>query len=254
MPPSPHISILPPPGPSVLKLYPPSLSQPTVPALFLDAYAIRTAVFNVEQHCSAELEIDADDPRSWHWVAFAASREPDGSRARATDLGGEDTAAAATIRLMPVSPPSPDGDGSAVPHVEGPSHHPTQMWDGHEPYITLGRLATLSAYRGLGLGRLLVSTAFEWAVENAAALRATENLTAREKKQEEGAEQHEGGGKEENDGDGKGTGWNGLVFIHAQVEVESFYNRLGFVTDPGMGRWYEEGIEHVAMWRRLELR
>lgn len=155
---------------------------------------------------------------------------------------------------MPVSPPSPDGDGSAVPHVEGPSHHPTQMWDGHEPYITLGRLATLSAYRGLGLGRLLVSTAFEWAVENAAALRATENLTAREKKQEEGAEQHEGGGKEENDGDGKGTGWNGLVFIHAQVEVESFYNRLGFVTDPGMGRWYEEGIEHVAMWRRLELR
>lgn len=251
MPPSPHISLIPPPGPSVLEIFSqPSLSQALVPSLFLDAYAIRFAVFCGEQHCSGTQEIDADDPRSWHWVAFAASRELDGNRASSADLGVAETVAAATIRLVPVSPASPDGEGTGVTNVEGPSHAPTQMWDGHEPFIKLGRLATLSAYRGLGLARLLVNAALEWAAENATTLRATDNLTSGEERREDGEEQHKVEGKEANEG----NGWNGLVLLHAQTTVESFYQRSGFVTDEGLGRWHEEGIEHVGMWKRLELK
>lgn len=255
MSPSPHISLVPPPGPSVLKIFSqPSLSPSAVPSVFLEAWAVRNAVFAEEQKCSAAEEIDADDPRSWHWVAFAASREPDDSRADAKELGGGKTVAAATIRLVPVSSPSPHGEDHAITNVEGPSHAPTQMWNGHEPYIKLGRLATLPAYRGLGLARLLVNAALEWAVENASTLRAADNLTFGEEKRDEGDERHEGEGKEENNGNGKDNGWNGLVLLHAQTTVESFYRRSGFVTDVGMGRWYEAGIEHLAMWRRLELR
>lgn len=251
MPSSPRIVLVPPLGPSVLKIFSqPSLAQSTVSSLFLDAYAIRLAVFAGEQHCSAAQEIDDDDSSSWHWVGFAAFREQDG-RARAADVGD---VPAATIRLVPVSPAPPNGENSVIMHAEGPSHSPTQMWDGHEPYIRLGRLATLSAYRGLGLARLLMEAAVEWAVENASVLRSTGNPTSGEEKREEGEEQHKGEGKDQDGGDGKGNGWNGLVLLHAQTTVETFYKRLGFVTDPGMGRWYEEGIEHLAMWRRLELR
>lgn len=251
---SPHISLIPPPGPSVLNIFSqPTLSESKVPSLFLDASAIRKAVFVDEQHCSAAEEIDADDPRSWHWVVFATYRERSGNSANAADLAGAETEAAATIRLVPVSVASPDGDDSVVTHIEGPSHHSTHMWDGHESYIKLGRLATLSAYRGLGLGRLLVNAALQWASENATTLRATDFPTSREGKRNEGEEQHKEESKAENDGDGKGNGWNGLVLVHAQTVVESFYKRLGFVTDEGMGRWYEEGIEHLAMWRRLKL-
>ncbi|MCJ1469112.1 hypothetical protein MMC07_007745 [Pseudocyphellaria aurata] len=255
MSPSPHISLIPPPGPSVLKIYSePLLSRSTVPSIFLDAYAVRIAVFVDEQKCRGAIEIDADDPRSWHWVAFATSRESDDSRAAAKELGSGKTSAAATIRLVPVSPPSADGEDNAIEGIESPPHAPTQMWDGHEPYIKLGRLATLSAYRGLGLARLLVNAALEWAAENASTLRATDNLTFSEEKREEGEGQQVGQGKEENNGNVKDNGWNGLVLVHAQTTVESFYKRSGFATDVGMGRWYEDGIEHLAMWKRLELK
>ena len=48
--------------------------------------------------------------------------------------------------------------------------------------------------------------------------------------------------------------WKGLVLVHAQKEIERFWAGLGFVRDEGMGVWWEEGIEHVGMWRRVDLR
>ena len=48
--------------------------------------------------------------------------------------------------------------------------------------------------------------------------------------------------------------WRGLVMVHAQVGVQGFWKGLGFVTDEGLGGWWEEGIRHVGMWRRLEVR
>lgn len=43
------------------------------------------------------------------------------------------------------------------------------------------------------------------------------------------------------------------MLVHAQVQGEKMYERFGFVTDEKMGRWDEEGIEHVGMWKRIDL-
>lgn len=47
--------------------------------------------------------------------------------------------------------------------------------------------------------------------------------------------------------------WKGLVCVHAQEQVERVWAKWGFERDEGMGRWDEEGIGHVGMFRRLEL-
>lgn len=50
-----------------------------------------------------------------------------------------------------------------------------------------------------------------------------------------------------------GGGWDGLVLVHAQVGVEKVWGKLGFGTDERLGRWDEEGIEHLGMWRHLDM-
>jgi predicted GNAT family N-acyltransferase len=101
--------------------------------------------------------------------------------------------------------------------------HPNDYADpDEEPYLKLQRFATLASHRGKGLGRLLVDTSLQWAAEH---------------KEEIG-----------------GKGWKGMVLVHAQVSVEKVWAKMGFVTDVKLGRWDEEGIEHLGMWRRLELR
>lgn len=134
------------------------------------------------------------------------------------------------------------GEGGAE-EEQGPTHTPTKMWNGKEVYIKLGRLATLPSHRGLGFGKVLVDTALKWAVENAATLgRQLRGKVEKEKKEEEEEEEEEE------------WGWNGLVLVHAQRDLEGWYRSVaGFVIDEGLGVWIEEGIEHVGMWRRLDL-
>ncbi|KAL8932109.1 MAG: hypothetical protein Q9211_006522, partial [Gyalolechia sp. 1 TL-2023] len=48
-----------------------------------------------------------------------------------------------------------------------------------------------------------------------------------------------------------GEEWKGLVLSHAQRSVKGWWEKMGFEEDEGMGVWWEEGIEHVGMWRRL---
>lgn len=168
-----------------------------------------------EQHCSIENEIDDDDARSWHWICFELDLNSN------NESDAEKKIPVATMRLVPVSPPSAEGHSS----VEGPSHSPTTMWNGHEPYIKFGRLATLASHRGLGLGKLILKEAMQWAASNRDIL-------------------SKGAGGEDN-------GWKGLALVHSQKEVEGFYAQLGFVTDEGLGVWLEEHIEHVGMWRRI---
>ena len=50
------------------------------------------------------------------------------------------------------------------------------------------------------------------------------------------------------------TEWNGLVLIHAQIGLQKFWARYGFEVDQSMGIWDEEGMDHVAMWKRLDLK
>ncbi|KAK2813896.1 hypothetical protein FQN50_000297 [Emmonsiellopsis sp. PD_5] len=127
-----------------------------------------------------------------------------------------------TIRL--VAGPHP-------PH-EGHSSHTGSDKEGEkkkeeEPYIRLTRVAILAEYRRAGFGRILQDVALEWAAKH------PEEMTAAA---------------------GEGSpAWNGLTLVHAQVQAEGMYARVGFVTDESMGSWDEEGIMHVGMWKRIEV-
>ncbi|KAM5462368.1 hypothetical protein MauCBS54593_008033 [Microsporum audouinii] len=179
-----------PPGPRIAR----PDQQQRKHSIFRDGLHVRIAVFVDEQRCAAENEVDADDERSWHWVAYAGpGRVPVG-----------------VVRLVP-----PPHEGHQHEGGEGGEEE-----EEHErrPFIKIGRLAVLPAYRGKGLARLLVDTALGWAAEHAVEV---------------------------------GAGWDGLVLIHAQTDVEAMYARLGFKTDESMGRWVEEGIPHVGMWKKL---
>lgn len=247
MPPPPSritITHLPPPGPSALSL-PPSLllsltlrntnpqkTPSNIPVPFLSALRVRIPVFVSEQHCSLAGEIDADDARSWHWIAF------DGEQP------------VATLRLVPV-PTTTEAEGQGEEkevvvmekeHVdlhdeaEGrdermsePYHGATKMWDGREPYIKIGRMATLAEYRGRGIAKRLIEESLAWAETHAAELSS------------QGGEQV-----------GSIPLWKGLVLSHAQKDVQGWWGKMGFEVDEGLGVWWEEGIEHVGMWRRLK--
>jgi predicted GNAT family N-acyltransferase len=101
--------------------------------------------------------------------------------------------------------------------------HPNGFVDpDEEPYLKLQRFATLASHRGRGLGRMLVETSLQWAAEH---------------KEDIG-----------------GEGWKGMVLVHAQVNVEKVWAKMGFVTDERLGQWDEEGIEHLGMWRWVELK
>ncbi len=160
------------------------------PKIFLDAMEVRVKVFCDEQKCSLEAELDEDDPKSWHWVAYS------------TGGSGPDEPLS-VIRIVP----PPHG-----PHPNG-FHDPAE-----EPYVKLGRVATMAHARGKGLSRLLTEEAFRWLAMHKADV---------------------------------GGGWDGLILTHAQVAVEKMYAKLGFVTDERLGRWDEEGIEHLGMWKRV---
>lgn len=206
-------AIQPPPGPELSLPDQPNSNPP----VFQDAMTVRMRVFVDEQGCTADAEIDQDDARSWQWVIYA-SAAPDTS------------IPVAVIRLVP--PPHPPHE--LLTHPDVTSELPFD-W-AHEPCVKLTRVAVLPQYRGLGLGRRLVETAVEWAVQHAAEIEAA---TARVATRFHWT--------------GKPVQWQGLVLVHAQVEVEKMYKGLGFQTDESLGRWDEEGIEHVGMFRRVEV-
>ncbi|KAL4786328.1 acyl-CoA N-acyltransferase [Aspergillus varians] len=230
------ISLQPPTGPN----HPLTLPTRTIPSPFTnpqvlnDALAVRLEVFVDEQKCAAEFEIDPDDSRSWHWVVYDTE---------AADPAGK--LPVGVVRLVP--PPHPSHESFVAAYAAGDENENERdtnkdQADGydleHEPYIKFGRMAVLAAYRGSGVARRVIETAMGWAGDNAGDInRAFAEVVERE-----------GGGRE-----APGAVWKGLALVHAQADVERFYARLGFVTDESLGRWVEEGIEHVGMWKRLDI-
>lgn len=238
------ISILAPPGDTIAsydRKAPPDTQPDSVPSTFLEAMSIRKEVFCDEQGVPLENELDADDPRCWHWVAYASvGNTLDGGRGRD---GMASRVPVGTIRLVPPPhPPHPAPDSHhAIDHTEGDTgavRHEEQ--EDEEPYIKLGRLAILSPYRKLGLSRLLVSAALSWASKNPELI-----LPPLEPTEAEAIAQRENG-KEP-------PVWKGRVLVHAQESVQGLWQKLGFVKDEGMGTWDEEGIMHVGMWRVLSI-
>jgi predicted GNAT family N-acyltransferase len=229
---------------------------PSVPAnahaTFLDALLVRKVVFIDEQGCRIENEVDSDDLRSYHWVVHASVSVPSGSTSldspddlysRRKNAGGR--VPVGTIRLVPSPharhpvPGSVDGEGGddvSTKRVLG-GDVPTKYHDGREAYVKIGRMATVKEYRGLGLGKLLVNEALQWAAHHKEKLHnLPENPVEREKLVT-----------------AEGREWKGFVMAHAQVTAVRFYQGMGFEVDEQLGTWVEEGIEHVAMWKRLEV-
>ena len=115
------------------------------------------------------------------------------------------------------------GEPVSTIRIVPPPHspHPNGFVDPNEaPYVKLTRVATLSHARGKGINKKLVNGALSW-------------LAAHPKE--------------------FGTDWNGLVLTHAQSMIEGMYAKMGFVTDDKLGRWDEEGIEHLGMWKTLNV-
>lgn len=205
---------------------------------------VRDKVFVVEQHCSAAAEIDEDDPRSWEWVVYAQRpHEKEGEDEK--QESSREEVPVGVIRLVP--PPH-------APHANNHNHNdisqPKFDYD-HEPYIKITRVAVLKEFRGHGLSRLLMKVVEDWAQRNKESIDRmyTEivhaDLASNEHKNADG--------RDEILSASKGKGWNGLIGLHAQVQVEKMYQGLGYETDISMGKWDEEGIEHIGMFKRLDV-
>jgi predicted GNAT family N-acyltransferase len=211
--------------------------------------AVRESVFVHEQSVPLDNELDADDARSYHWIAYASvARRGSGDAVTAGSAGSagspegrreSDSSTAikvpvGTLRLIPPTDPLQAHDSAqTAPHLSVFKH---------EPYILLGRLAVTPDYRRMGLGRLLVNAALDWARKNGHAAFTPSNLSPAELE-----------GRKLRFGPEEESGWKGLVVVHSQTGVpEKAWARMGFARDDGMGEWVEEGIEHVGMWKRID--
>jgi predicted GNAT family N-acyltransferase len=223
----------------------------SIPQLFKDAMSVREAVYVEEQGVPLANELDDDDARSWHWIVYASvgttstsssSRSPPKShtwhKRRASKEGQEDadrrrssvTASrvpVGTIRLIPpphppnpyiTHDPSPTATAVAAhdPHPDADPPAPAPLPT--EPFVKLGRLATLPAYRKLGLSQLLINAAQVLRPPSPATLEAA-RLEGREEEER----------------------WRGLAMVHAQISVEGLWAKFGFREElkgvPKEGRW-----------------
>jgi predicted GNAT family N-acyltransferase len=256
------VAFQPPPG-DTLSNYnrtTPSSEQPaSIPKIFKEAMEVREDVFVHEQKVPLENELDEDDPRSFHWVVYASvgstaapsppaglgpadtkeSKEEERRRSEAT----ASRVPVGTIRLVP--PPHKGhaehvghdvgGETKAdTPHDEDTHQHPA------EPFIKLGRLAVLKPYRRLGLSKLLINAALTWAKDHAADILPPLSPADVEAARIEGKEEL--------------LPWNGLILVHAQTSVQRLWESAGFVKDESMGTWIEEGIEHIGLWKTIEVK
>lgn len=116
----------------------------------------------------------------------------------------------------------------------------TDFHDGKEPYVKLGRVAVLPDFRGHQVAVQLWNVAKKWLQENPTYF----NPSVKEL----GMDLMKVGNADDI------PKWNGLVCVHAQELVAKVYERWGFKIDKGMGKFYEEGIPHVGMFQRLEVK
>lgn len=235
-----------------------------IPTTFKDAMTVRERVYVEEQDVPLENEFDDDDPRSFHWVVYASvgtsssngasplsegtntdSASPSPQEERRQSDPTANRVAVGTIRLVP--PPHPPHPAPSDTHkLDNSLHAPatgsyTNGTPAVEPYIKLGRLAVLPAYRKLGLAALLVRTALDWAAQNGYEILSPPRPEEIELAKVEGREADL-------------EAWNGLTLVHAQTWLEKFWSKFGFVKDEKMGEWDEEGIMHIGMWLTLRLR
>lgn len=238
-----------------------------IPLIFKDAMAVREEVFG-EQGVPLEAEFDEDDARSWHWVAYASvgttpSTPPKGSLAR-SDSGN--TPADDARRASATAQRTPAGTLRLIPPPHGPNKykltkpvaHPDddtpiteRMSHTDEPYIKLGRLSVVGVFRNNNVARMLLHAAIKFAAEQPELLYIPPSPTTRELVALNSPNST------------RPLSWQGLVFIHAQLQLVPMWRKLGYsetlrdeqgnVEIDAEPRWVEEGIEHVGMWKRIKV-
>lgn len=241
--------------------------KPPIPPAFLDAMKVRETVYVDEQGIALENEFDADDPRAVHFVIYAS---PPRSSTESVPIG--------TIRLVPFPHPphprrggayvgdqltnadapvagiDPSGEGIVTPlswhqvgRIDDPGvwppmrDRPTDFHDGKEAYLKLGRLAVLKEYRGRGIAGELVRFAIEYAQSQPDIFDVKASQVGFEH-----VEFTPGGGQ-------MLPAWNGLFCCHAQESAVKVWEKAGFRVDKAMGKWTEEGIPHVGMFKVVKL-
>ncbi|KAI1373790.1 acyl-CoA N-acyltransferase [Hypoxylon crocopeplum] len=244
----------------------PHEEQPAhIPKAFSDAMEVRKAVFVGEQGAPLAHEHDADDARSCHWVMYASVNQitsperrdprtgevtrPRRSETRGTPVG--------TLRIVPFPhPPHPppgaryvndelqDPDPDYAQRQEsvtsfGPDR-PTQYHDGREPYVKLGRVAVVRDFREHHIGTQLWNEAKQWLEGNPIAFNPSVTAMGMDLLQASHPSDI--------------PIWGGLVCCHAQERIVKVYEKWGFRVDESMGRWFEEGIPHVGMFQRLQVK
>lgn len=278
------VTLVPPAG-AALRDYepdlPPSKQPSSIPSTFIDAMIVREEVYVQEQNVPLSNELDDDDSRCWHWIAYASVGSSSTTQSSVTESDREKQeeqarqASAArvpvcTIRLVPPpheEHPVPgskmvfdsktgkpvwtmptDAEAAAQPEA---ARNKTQGHSLEEPYIKLGRLATSPPFRGLGLSKLVINAALVWAAEHPRDILPPLSPASREAARLAEDKTDGSDGRPMDGWQGSEEGWRGLVLVHAQTSVEKIWAKFGFVRDDSMGTWVEEGIEHIGMWRKL---
>lgn len=238
---------------------PPDPDLPPTVAQFLEALLVRKAVFVHEQRVPLDAEIDNDEVRSWHAVILASLVE------------GEPPRPAATARLVKASL-KPHGHGkeehgnehgAPPPKVQDtdsswrgePDMAGSQVWDGKELFVKIGRLATVLAFRGRGYGSMLVEKLLEHAKAHPGEVidRPSTTGDGLGRAEDDSAQSAGDSDTKEQKPEEELPQWKGLVLAHAQIGVLKMYEKIGFKVDEGMGTWWEDGIEHMGVWRRVDI-
>lgn len=160
----------------------------------------------------------------------------DGGNVSSSQDGRGDNAAA-RLRARTLTSVDTERQASALPFG---ADAPTTYHDGKEPYVKLGRVAVIPMFRGHHISSQLWRAAKTWLEEHPTFFDPSVA--------ELGMDQLKAGGASDI------PKWNGLVCCHSQESVVKIYEKWGFKVDEGMGKWYEEGIPHVGMFQRLNVK
>jgi predicted GNAT family N-acyltransferase len=197
-----------------------------VPQAFIDAMVVREEVFVKEQGVLLENELDSDDRRSFHWVAYASMPSKPGALEGKKDSSEivSTRVPIGTIRVVPA--PNP-------PHEENDRGVGDQ---GQESYVKIGRLAVVKDFRKMGISNLLIRRAIDFVAKHPGDVRLQLDPAEREVYLQKNA----------------ALEFQGLIMVHAQIGVQKIWAKYGFETDEALGTWDEEGIDHVGMWKRVD--
>lgn len=221
-----------------------------LPQTLHDIMSVRENVYG-DQGVPVSAEFDEDDARSWHWVNYAsvaATSSPSPPSIRPTGLSQreeDERRSSATAQSVGVS------TVRLVPPPHHPSTYNPNLQLPAEPYIKLGRLAVRQEFRDMGLSRLVVDAALKWAAKNPNSI-----LPPPPPMTMEAANQLGTAGQDID-------GWKGVTLVHSQLKTKKLWAGLGFTEElhdeqggvqiPAQDHWDEEGIEHLAMWKRVKV-